>query len=233
MNMKNLRMIKKIFSSLAIVSAMSLISACDPEQMDVKISTSAIERAMNGEVATAKVTIVYNCGDRTDEQLERPLAAARKYVGKGGSARVLPKEEDATNRKAEMNLVVPVHAASNPEAAADSLMSVVIAGDVIMLKTNTRLLDALNEESGLGNDEKLTFKADNTKIRIVGNSGKDHVFSALAVKVDAKAYLQAIKTIEDGDFVTFEFDSSSKAYYSGNGVMPQIRIDNAEKIKLL
>lgn len=74
----------KVVKVLCLVSTVFAICGCTPEETFVVVNASALKKAVSGELANAKVEMVFDIQDKSDPDLPNKIRkAALPYLGEG------------------------------------------------------------------------------------------------------------------------------------------------------
>ena len=200
------------FTVLLLLSL--LLAACSPESAEIEIFISELLEAQKGELVLIPVRMTFSVGEDDQEDLEEALAKASEYIEDLAWEKV--KGEYDTKLQGEFSIplgskeVVEKYLGTNQSPLAFTM------SETLVVLQETPMLDALNKElSEINYMMSFDLPADETTIKIIGDSTKPVTVGAVAVFADGKPSLNFQQKIEKRKSVTLTFYGGETSVYSG------------------
>ena len=203
-----------------VVCAALVLTGCSPEEVELDIPTSAIQKARTGSSGEATATVVF---DSEISDIKSKLPKIREivtpYLGKDGK---LTTRGSRITAKFNVPVVSSSFKGASPEMP---LARLVLNEDNTLQFKPTRQMDALSKSlQSIDFTLDVDFKAKHFIFRFSGDDASSLKLKATAVFVDEKAYVAYEKKITDGDSVDIEFrcDSNASIY---NQIDPFVTVE--------
>jgi len=195
--------------------ALALLSGCKPDQVEVELYTSDIQKAATEGIVEVPLTASFSImGEDEDGDLPKAKAVAKRYLDQKAEFKISRGDwGDVMVVKCNVPMgtaqALRRYLSGNPRPFA-----LTISGSTVKFAA-TEHLKRLKEELGeismmLGVD----LPAKSTQVRLVGDMPSGPEVTAIAVFVDKKAELVFRKRIERRASVTLDFKGGDESVYS-------------------
>lgn len=190
-----------------VAGAALILTGCSPEEVELDITTSAIQKAQSGSFGEATATVVF---ESSSSDIKSKLPKIREivtpYLGKEGKLTVRGSRITA---KFNVPIVSSSFDGSLPEMPLARL--VLNANNTLQFKP-TRQMNALSKAlQSIDYSFDVDFKAKHFVFRFSSDNASRLKIKATAVFVDEQAYVVYEKEITDGDSADVEFRCDSNA----------------------
>lgn len=198
---------------LGMALAALLFTGCTPDEFEVKVSTSMVEKVMAGQTGSARAKAMFSMmGDDKDGDLKKAIAIAEQYLGPG--AQIVQKAGDmGTGLSATFKIPVGTAEALSSSSAPIALVydsqrhTFTLESLPAMKRLNAELSD-INMMLG------VDLKGGKAIFRITGNSDRSHKFRVFGAFVnDVPKPVDEFSVAEDDD-VEIRFNRSSDCVYN-------------------
>ena len=193
-----------------VVFSTQFFAGCSPEELELAIKSSAINKAASGAYGMANATISFEVEtDDIKSKLPKIRTEVMPYLGKEGKMTV---RGDKVTAKFKVPVVADSYYGSLPERP---LARLVLKDGLLKFEPTSRL-DALNRAlSDIDLTIEVDFKAKHVVFKIVGNSDAKCKVSATAVFIDGEAKVNYTAEVGNDDSVDIEFrcDNEASVYH--------------------
>ena len=201
-----------------VVFSTQFFAGCSPEELELAIKSSAINKAASGAYGMANATISFEVEtDDIKSKLPKIRTEVMPYLGKEGKMTV---RGDKVTAKFKVPVVTDSYYGSLPERP---LARLVLKDGLLKFEPTSRL-DALNRAlSDIDLTIEVDFKAKHVVFKIVGDSDAKCKVSATAVFIDGEAKVNYTAEVGNDDSVDIEFrcDNEASVYHQ---ILPFIGI---------
>ena len=193
-----------------LVFSTQFFAGCSPEELELAIKSSAINKAASGAYGMANATISFEVEtDDIKSKLPKIRTEVMPYLGKEGKMTV---RGDKVTAKFKVPVVADSYYGSLPERP---LARLVLKDGLLKFEPTSRL-DALNRAlSDIDLTIEVDFKAKHVVFKIVGDSDAKCKVSATAVFIDGEAKVNYTAEVGNDDSVDIEFrcDNEASVYH--------------------
>ncbi len=200
-------------------SAALLLAGCSPDEVEVEIPMSAIQRAKSASIGEATVTVVFTSqSSDVKSKIPQIREAVTPYLGKDGRLTV---RSGRITTKFTAPVVSSSFRGSLPQAPLARL--VLNDNNTLQFQTTSQMEGLTKALKSVDSSFNIDLNASHFVFRMLNDDGSRVKVRATAVFVDEKAYVNYEKALSDGESVDIEFrcDSTSSIY---NQIDPFVEI---------
>ena len=213
--------IKYLFFSLF---ALIVLSACNPNSIEIEVYTSDIKSVSNGEVLEVPLKASFNLmGEDKENQLPKAKIIALKYLPSDSEVQI------AKGTYGKVMSVVTTIPIGNKTGIQEylkknsRLAAVLVEGGIVKFSPTTTALKKLNKElSTIDFLLSVKLPASSTTFRIVGDTKEKMNISAIAVFSEKKPYLLYSKDVKRRKSIELKFMGGDGSVY--NEIPPQFSV---------
>ena len=204
--------IKYLFFSLF---ALIVLSACNPNSIEIEVYTSDIKSVSNGEVLEVPLKASFNLmGEDKENQLPKAKIIALKYLANDSEVQI------AKGTYGKVMSVVTTIPIGNKTGIQDylkknsRLAAVLVEGGTVKILPTPAALKNLNKElSTINFMLSVKLPARSTTFRIVGDTKEKMNISAIAVFSEKKPYLLYSKDVKRRKSIELKFMGGDGSVY--------------------
>jgi len=184
----------------AIAVAAAMLVGCSPDELEVSILTSDIQKAQSGSYGMASATATFDSGmNDVKEKFPQIRAKVMPYLGKSGQM-ILRSD------KIVVKFDIPVVSGKFSGALETTpLAKLVLDGDKLKLESTSKLKALNSELSDIDFSLGADLKAKHLVFNISGDTPEPCKVKATAVFVDGEPKVTYAASVADGDSVDIEF----------------------------
>ena len=198
----------KVLLALLVFSFI-LFSGCSPDDLELAIKASSIEKAVSGSCGMATATVVFETSsDDIKSKFSRIRDVVMPYLGKDGKITFL-------GNKIRAKFKVPVASSSYMGSFSEvPLAKLELDGNKLQFKPTAQLSSLNRELRRIDAMIDIDFKAKHVVFKIIGDNEAKCGVKATAVFVDGEAKLNYQAVAEDDESVDIEFRCGDASIYS-------------------
>jgi hypothetical protein len=216
---------KSQFSSFAAcLMALALLSGCKPDEMQIEVYTSDIQKASAEGIVEVPLTATFSIlGEDEDGDLPKASAIAKRYLDEKAEFKI---SKGAWGDMMVVKCSIPMGtepALKTYLASTRRPFALTISGTTVTLGPTVHL-DSLNQDlRGINMMFAVDLPAKSTVVRFVGDMAEAPEVTAIAVFVDKKPELVFRKKIERRASVVIEYKGEEASVYSE--IAPQFSLN--------